>query len=263
MVFYAAFNSISVISQKQLALFMSFLGFTSTRLGLWSVLPKGTPMKKPRESSVARTQDPWITSKHFTTETMQDPWNNPFPHKDTFWHPWKLQNLASTKLKVFAISQIYIAQTIISVFDMIENSVEKGEVVSHQHFFFFHPQCLQKAFFLRVLNLLPNKLLFLCVCSTSLLKTLWEKEKLVVTSNFSFSHSAFYPFGQLSSIFIKLKIAIWKLYWVWESVKFVVWGRVKTKDVVHPGFIGAGLHFNDYKKWKHFLLSHKVFKIYH
>ena len=30
---------------------------------------------------------------------------------------------------------------------------------------------------------------------TSLLKTLWEKEKLLVTSNFSFSHSDFYPFG--------------------------------------------------------------------
>ena len=30
---------------------------------------------------------------------------------------------------------------------------------------------------------------------TSLLKTLWEKEKLLVTSNFSFSHSVFYLFG--------------------------------------------------------------------
>ena len=27
------------------------------------------------------------------------------------------------------------------------------------------------------------------------LKTLWEKEKLLVTSNFSFSHSVFYLFG--------------------------------------------------------------------
>ena len=33
MVFYAAFNSISVISRRQLALFISFRGFTSTRLG--------------------------------------------------------------------------------------------------------------------------------------------------------------------------------------------------------------------------------------
>ena len=33
MVFYAAFNSISVISRRQLTLFISFRGFTSTRLG--------------------------------------------------------------------------------------------------------------------------------------------------------------------------------------------------------------------------------------
>ena len=44
-------------------------------------------------------------------------------------------------------------------------------------------------------NPFPNKPLFLRVCSTSLLKTPWEKEKLLVTSNFSFSHSVFYPFG--------------------------------------------------------------------
>ena len=53
---------------------------------------------------------------------------------------------------------------------------------------------------------------FLCVCSASLLKTLWEKEKLLVTSNFSFSRSVFYPFGELSAIFIKFKIAVCKLF---------------------------------------------------
>ena len=38
-----------------------------------------------------------------------------------------------------------------------------------------------------VFNPLPNKPWFLRVCSTSLLKTLWEKEKLLNMSNFSFS----------------------------------------------------------------------------
>ena len=33
---------------------------------------------------------------------------------------------------------------------------------------------------------------FLLVCSTGLLKTLWENEKLLVMSNFSFSPSVFY-----------------------------------------------------------------------
>ena len=38
-------------------------GFTSARMGVYSVLPKDTPTKKPRGSSAARTQDPWITSQ--------------------------------------------------------------------------------------------------------------------------------------------------------------------------------------------------------
>ena len=50
------------------------------------------------------------------------------------------------------------------------------------------------------------------VCLTSLLKTLWEKEKLLVTSNFSFSHSVFYPFRELFTIFINFKIVICKLF---------------------------------------------------
>ena len=58
----------------------------------------------------------------------------------------------------------------------------------------------------------PKQTLFLDVCSTSLLKTLWEKEKLLVTSNFSFSHSVFYQFGELSAIFIKLVIVICELF---------------------------------------------------
>ena len=73
MVFYAAFNSTSVISRWPFKLFMSFLGFTSTRLGLWSVLPKDTLTKKPRGSSAARTQDPWITSQPFYHWATQDP----------------------------------------------------------------------------------------------------------------------------------------------------------------------------------------------
>ena len=56
----------------------------------------------------------------------------------------------------------------------------------------------------------PHKPWFICVYSTSLLKTLWEKEKLLVTSNFSFSHSVFYPFLELSIIFIKFEFVVCK-----------------------------------------------------
>ena len=44
-------------------------------------------------------------------------------------------------------------------------------------------------------NPFPHNDTFWCPWETNLLKTLWEKEKLLVTSNFSFSHSVFYLFG--------------------------------------------------------------------
>ena len=47
---------------------------------------------------------------------------------------------------------------------------------------------------------------------TSFLKTLGKKEKLLIMSNFSFSHSDFYLFGELSAIFIKSEIVICKLF---------------------------------------------------
>ena len=66
----------------------------------------------------------------------------------------------------------------------VENTVEKGEIAHSEQFLLF-PQCLQKFFFTEVskgvvvwewVNPFPNKLLLICVCSTSLLKTLWEKD---------------------------------------------------------------------------------------
>ena len=44
----------------------------------------------------------------------------------------------------------------------------------------------------------------------------WENE-LLTTSNFSFSHSVFYPFGELPAIFIKNVIVICKLFHLKES----------------------------------------------
>ena len=79
-----------------------------------------------------------------------------------------------------------------------------------------------------MVNPFPNKPWFLCIYIISLLKTLWEKEKLLVKSNFSFSHSVFYQCGELPANFIKFEIVICTLL-VWKSLKFVVWERVKTK----------------------------------
>ena len=54
----------------------------------------------------------------------------------------------------------------------------------------------------------PNEPWFLPVCSVSLLKTLVEKKKLLITTNFSFSLSVFYPFEKLSIIFNKFEIVV-------------------------------------------------------
>ena len=71
----------------------------------------------------------------------------------------------------------------------------------------FH-RCINSSFCL--INPFPSKPWFLCVCSMSLLKTLWEKEKLLIMSNFSFSHSVFYPSRELCTIFIKFEIVVCK-----------------------------------------------------
>ena len=47
---------------------------------------------------------------------------------------------------------------------------------------------------LPILNPFPHNDTFWRPWETSLLKTLWEKEKLLVASNFSFFHSVFYRF---------------------------------------------------------------------
>ena len=85
------------------------------------------------------------------------------------------------------------------------------------HNFFSFPTMVSNNFFRIVkirdsVNPFPNKPYFLRVCSKNLLKTLWEKEELLITSNFSFSHSVFNPFGELSLIFIKLAIVVCKLF---------------------------------------------------
>ena len=77
-------------------------------------------------------------------------------------------------------------------------------------------------------NPFPNKPWFLRVCSTSLLKTLWEKEKLIVTSNFSFSHSVFLPVWRTFCHFHQIQNCRQETISVWKSLKFVVWERVKN-----------------------------------
>ena len=66
----------------------------------------------------------------------------------------------------------------------------------------------------------PNKALFLSVCSASLLETLWENEKLLVISNFSFSYSVFYSFWRTFCHFHQIQNL--QTLSVWRRLKFVV-----------------------------------------
>ena len=65
-------------------------------------------------------------------------------------------------------------------------------------------------------NPFPHTDTFWHPLETSLLKTLWEKEKLLITSNFSFFHSVFCHFRQIWNCRLQTLS-------VWKSLKFVVW----------------------------------------
>ena len=64
---------------------------------------------------------------------------------------------------------------------------------------------------------------FLRVCNTGSMETRWEKEKLLLTTNFSFSHSVFHRFGEPPVIFIKLEIVACKLFQFGTVQNSVVW----------------------------------------
>ena len=83
-----------------------------------------------------------------------------------------------------------------------------------------------------VFNPFPNKPWFLRVCRTCLLKTLREKEKLLITINFSSSHSAFYLLENFLPFSSNLKCRLQTLS-NWKSLIFVVLESVKKiKSIV-------------------------------
>ena len=84
---------------------------------------------------------------------------------------------------------------------------------------------MSKPFF----NPFPNKPWFLRVCSSSLLKTRWEKEKLLVTSNFSFSPECFLLVWRSFCHFHQIGNCRLQSLLVSESLKFVVLERVNYR----------------------------------
>ena len=108
-----------------------------------------------------------------------------------------LQTKKITLLKAFADDNFRFDENSRKFSKWVENTVGRGEIARNEQFLLF-PQCF---------NPFPNKPWFLRVCKTSLLKT-----SLFITSNFSFSHSVFYPFKELSAIFIEFEIVVCKLF---------------------------------------------------
>ena len=123
---------------------------------------------------------------------------------------------------------------IISVFGRVENIVGKRKKMLVTSIFSFSPNVLKRLLFhtRQKVSLCGNGIMHLCyvsllmvhhstlsqtspwflqVCRRGLLKTLLEKRKLLITSNFSFSHSVSYPFGELFAIFIKFGIVVCSL----------------------------------------------------
>ena len=71
---------------------------------------------------------------------------------------------------------------------------------------------------LLTINPFPNKSWFLCVCSTSLLKTLWKKENeqfLLFSQCFLPVWITFYHFHQIKNCRLQTLL-------LWKSLKFVV-----------------------------------------
>ena len=115
----------------------------------------------------------------------------------------------------------FIPKTILTVFNAVYHRYRFDAYSSNSYIRGISPEACRMSEYVinltritrgRSLNPFPNKPWFLRVCNKSLSKTLWEKEKLLAMSNFSFSHSVFYPFGKLSGILIKFEIVVCKLF---------------------------------------------------
>ena len=144
--------------------------------------------------------------------------------------------LDSSKLKEFVDDNFKFDENSRKLSRWVENTAGKGELALYEQFLLFSP-CFQKACFpgpskgvivWEWVNPFPNKPWFLHVCSTKILKTLLVKEKLLVMSNFSFSHSVFETFWRTSRHFHQFWNCLLQTISVWKSLKFAFWDRLKS-----------------------------------
>ena len=135
------------------------------------------------------------------------------------------KNLELSNKKACADDKIYGTQVRKNVLYRTENIFGKGENADNQHFLLC-PQCFQKlSFFLSILNRQSVLRMYLKVikgwlmgivfpisqtipCFTRLQYKSFEKKK----KNFYLSHTVFFSFRETSTIFMKLKFVVCKLF---------------------------------------------------
>ena len=102
-----------------------------------------------------------------------------------------------------------------------------------------------------------KNLLYIALYHTSpekqtLLKTLWEKEKMLVTSIFSFSHNVFYPFPKRISVFKSNPFCRLQMLSIWTSLKICRLVRGYSCDIFTAMQVGVSLSFKVKKRaWFH------------
>ena len=110
--------------------------------------------------------------------------------------------------------------------------VRKREITCNKQFLLFS-QCflLYKTLIFHFkcsLTLSQTSPVFLRVYGTSLLKTLWEKEKMQVASIFSYSHSVFYSTKEKN----QHSICRLRMLSIWSCQNSAVWERVKMSSAI-------------------------------
>ena len=83
---------------------------------------------------------------------------------------------------------------------------------------------------LYLFNPFPNKPWFLHICSTSLLEAMWEKEKLPVMGDSSFSERFYTCFEKISAVSFGLRLSSAASFCL-EDLGFVVWEEVKVCSI--------------------------------
>ena len=129
-------------------------------------------------------------------------------------------------MKAMADNNFYMtmAQMIGCLSEKVENFVGKEEnaAVFCSIFYFYHS--VLKSFLSLNWLALSQKSPGFYVSAVRVLKTLSVNEKMLVTSNFSFSQSVFNPFGELCTIFIKYEIVVCKFFHL-RSVQNLSFGK--------------------------------------